>query len=69
MAFRAKGVLAGCRLLLQLCASPIANDLSAMVVLIVAMILVSLREPAEAGAAQLDGAGREEAYAGVGPRS
>ena len=62
-----KGVLAGCRLLLQLCASPIANDLSAMVVLIVAMILVSLREPAEAGAAQLDGAGREEAYAGVGP--
>ena len=40
------GLLAGCRLLLHVCASQVANDLSALVVLLVAMVLVGLRDPA-----------------------
>ena len=40
------GLLACCRLLLHVCASQVANDLSALVVLLVAMVLVGLRDPA-----------------------
>ena len=40
------GLLACCRLLLHVCASQVANDLSALVVLLVAMLLVGMRDPA-----------------------
>ena len=40
------GLLACCRLLLHVCASQVANDLSALVVLLVAMVLVGMRDSA-----------------------
>ena len=40
------GLLACCRLLLHVCASQVANDVSALVVLLAAMVLVGLRDPA-----------------------